>query len=53
MLQPLADLPEVPFAFDGAADLLNAWASGLTPDPDLTVSVWADLPLQCSEGGFG
>ncbi len=28
--------------FDGAADLLRAWAAGLTPDPDLTVSVWAD-----------
>ena len=56
MLQPLADLPEVPFAFDGAADLLRAWASGLTPDPDLTVSVWADRhrilsPRGASEAG--
>ena len=56
MLQPLADREEVPFAFDGAADLLRAWASGLTPDPDLTVSVWADRhrilsPRGASEAG--
>jgi phage terminase large subunit GpA-like protein len=29
-------------AFDGAEDLLRAWTAGLTPDPDLTVSAWAD-----------
>jgi hypothetical protein len=28
--------------FDGAEDLLRAWRDGLTPDPALTVSVWAD-----------
>jgi phage terminase large subunit GpA-like protein len=28
--------------FDGAAEILRAWAAGLTPDPDLTVSEWAD-----------
>ena len=36
--------PEVPLAFDGAEDLLRAWRDGLTPDPDLTVSAWADKP---------
>ena len=29
-------------AFDGARDLLRAWSSGIRPDPDLTVSEWAD-----------
>jgi phage terminase large subunit GpA-like protein len=28
--------------FDGAEDLLRAWRDGLRPDPDLTVSAWAD-----------
>ncbi|WP_292137294.1 phage terminase large subunit family protein, partial [Brevundimonas sp.] len=28
--------------FDGAAALLRAWSRGLRPDPDLTVSSWAD-----------
>jgi len=28
--------------FDGAEDLLRAWGQGLRPDPDLTVSEWAD-----------
>ena len=28
--------------FDGAAELLRAWRQGLTPDPALTVSAWAD-----------
>jgi hypothetical protein len=28
--------------FDGAAEILRAWSEGLTPDPDLTVSEWAD-----------
>ena len=28
--------------FDGAQDILHAWCAGLTPDPDLTVSEWAD-----------
>ncbi|MBW7860848.1 MAG: hypothetical protein H3C33_07070, partial [Rhodocyclaceae bacterium] len=28
--------------FDGAAELLRAWGAGLRPDPDLTVSQWAD-----------
>jgi len=29
-------------AFDGAQDILRAWGAGLRPDPDLTVSEWAD-----------
>ena len=29
-------------AFDGAHDVLRAWLAGLRPDPDLTVSEWAD-----------
>jgi phage terminase large subunit GpA-like protein len=28
--------------FEGAAEILRAWTEGLTPDPDLTVSQWAD-----------
>ena len=28
--------------FDGAGEILRAWGSGLRPDPDLTVSEWAD-----------
>ena len=32
------DMPD----FDGAAEILRAWGAGLTPDPDLTVSEWAD-----------
>ncbi len=32
----------IDLAFDGADDLLRAWRDGLTPDPDLTVSAWAD-----------
>ncbi|MFO1152763.1 MAG: phage terminase large subunit family protein [Rhodospirillales bacterium] len=29
-------------AFDGAEDLIRAWRHGLTPDPHLSVSAWAD-----------
>ena len=28
--------------FDGAEDILRVWRSGMRPDPDLTVSEWAD-----------
>ncbi len=31
-----------PDGHDGTEDLLRAWCDGLTPDPDLTVSAWAD-----------
>ena len=30
------------FAFDGAAALIRAWSRGIRPDPNLTVSEWAD-----------
>jgi phage terminase large subunit GpA-like protein len=30
------------FEFDGADGLLRAWSRGIRPDPDLTVSDWAD-----------
>ncbi|MBK8174796.1 MAG: phage terminase large subunit family protein [Rhodospirillales bacterium] len=32
----------IDLAFDGGDALLRAWCHGLTPDPDLTVSTWAD-----------
>lgn len=35
---PFGDL----FAFDGAEDLWQSWRDGLTPDPLLDVSEWAD-----------
>ena len=28
--------------FDGERDIRRAWVRGLTPDPQLTVSEWAD-----------
>jgi phage terminase large subunit GpA-like protein len=28
--------------FDGAEDILRSWRKGMRPDPDLTVSEWAD-----------
>jgi len=37
------DLTEgLDLGFDGAADILRAWRRGMRPDPDLTVSEWAD-----------
>ena len=40
---PRSALPSIELAaFDGAEDLVHAWRSGLTPDPALTVSAWAD-----------
>jgi hypothetical protein len=30
------------FGFEGADGLLRAWSRGIRPDPDLTVSDWAD-----------
>jgi phage terminase large subunit GpA-like protein len=34
--------------FDGAEDLLRAWRRGMRPDPDLTVSQWADAHRKLS-----
>ena len=31
-----------PFAYEGAEAIERAWREGLTPDPLLTVSEWAD-----------
>jgi hypothetical protein len=28
--------------FDGAEEILRSWRKGMRPDPDLTVSEWAD-----------
>ena len=45
---PISGLPldEETFApdlsFDGADDILRTWRRGMRPDPDLTVSEWAD-----------
>ena len=37
------DLTEdLDLGFDGAEDILRAWRKGMRPDPDLTVSEWAD-----------
>jgi phage terminase large subunit GpA-like protein len=33
---------DLDLGFDGAEDILRAWAKGTRPDPDLTVSAWAD-----------
>ncbi|WBQ09901.1 phage terminase large subunit family protein [Hyphomonadaceae bacterium ML37] len=35
-------LGEDVIGFDGAEDLLRAWSRAIRPDPDLTVSQWAD-----------
>jgi phage terminase large subunit GpA-like protein len=44
-----ADLTEgVDLGFDGAGDILRAWAKGMRPDPDLTVSAWADAHRRLS-----
>ena len=33
---------DLDLGFDGAEDVLRAWRRGMLPDPDLTVSEWAD-----------
>mgnify|MGYP006425790175 CR=1 FL=1 len=35
--------------FDGALDLRGAWCDGIRPDPDLTVSSWADRHRMLSQ----
>jgi phage terminase large subunit GpA-like protein len=35
-------------AFDGAEDVLRHWRRGIRPDPDLTVSQWADAHRKLS-----
>src|SRR6056297_730154 len=40
---PENDLSEdLDLGFEGAEDILRAWRRGVRPDPDLTVSAWAD-----------
>ncbi len=39
---PTSDDDEALTDFDGAGEILRTWGAGLTPDPDLTVSQWAD-----------
>ena len=34
--------------FDGAEDMLRSWRWGMRPDPDLTVSQWADAHRKLS-----
>ncbi|QLH39511.1 MAG: phage terminase large subunit family protein [Defluviicoccus sp.] len=41
----------IDLGFDGADALLHAWRDGLTPDPDLTVSAWADRHRMLSPRG--
>jgi phage terminase large subunit GpA-like protein len=44
-----SDLTEgLDLAFDGAEDILRAWRRGMRPDPDLTVSEWADAHRKLS-----
>ena len=33
---------DLDLGFDGAEDILRIWRRGMRPDPDLTVSEWAD-----------
>ncbi|WP_290897924.1 major capsid protein [Hoeflea sp.] len=33
---------DLDLGFDGAEDILRVWRNGMRPDPDLTVSEWAD-----------
>ncbi|WP_205665474.1 phage terminase large subunit family protein [Georhizobium profundi] len=39
---PTSGDDDAPTDFDGAGEILRAWGNGLRPDPDLTVSEWAD-----------
>ncbi|ALI57069.1 phage terminase, large subunit [Celeribacter marinus] len=47
--RPTADLTEgLDLGFDGAEDILRVWRRGIRPDPDLTVSQWADAHRKLS-----
>ena len=39
---------DLDLGFDGAEDILRAWRRGMRPDPDLTVSEWADAHRKLS-----
>ena len=46
------DLTEgLELGFDGAADLFRVWRQGMRPDPNLTVSEWADQHRWLSSRG--
>jgi phage terminase large subunit GpA-like protein len=42
---------DLDLAFDGAEDILRSWRKGIRPDPDLTVSEWADAHRWLSSRG--
>ena len=42
---------DLDLGFDGAEDLLRVWRQGLRPDPNLTVSEWADQHRWLSSRG--
>jgi len=42
---------DLDLGFDGAEDILRAWRNGMRPDPDLTVSEWADQHRWLSSRG--
>ena len=44
---------DLDLGFDGAEDILRAWRRGMRPDPDLTVSEWADQHRWLSSRGAG
>ena len=39
---------DLDLGFDGAEDILRVWRQGMRPDPDLTVSEWADAHRKLS-----
>ena len=39
---------DLDLTFDGAEDILRVWRRGIRPDPDLTVSEWADAHRKLS-----
>ena len=39
---------DLDLSFDGAEDILRSWRRGMRPDPDLTVSEWADAHRKLS-----
>ena len=49
--QPADLTGELELAFEGADDILRAWRRGMAPDPDLTVSEWADQHRWLSSRG--
>ncbi len=42
---------DLDLAFDGAEDILRSRRNGMRPDPDLTVSEWADQHRWLSSRG--